>query len=115
MDKDGTARKHEAAVENANAHKEELRVRATNLQEKIQCGEWMRTLKEHPGFQMIEASWQRKYPYESVVDAYTKGGDSKAVDKIIFGRAAIDETYKFINQTELVSKQASAELERQDK
>ena len=114
IDKDVTAKKHDAAIENANAQKEELRVRTTNLQEKIQHGEWMRALKEHPGFQLIEAGWQKKYPYEAVVKAYTEGGVSKEVDKVIFGRAAIDETYKTISFIEQTAKMASTELEREE-
>lgn len=113
--KDGTMIKHEAAIVNINAQKEELRIRVTNLNEKIQHGEWMRSLKEHPGWKLIEASWQRKYPYESVVNAYMNQGTTKEVDKIIFGRAAIDDTYKFINFVEDTAKTASRELERQEK
>jgi len=113
--KDGTQIKHEAAVTNANVQKEELRARTTSLNEKIQHGDWIRTLKEHPGWKLVEASWQRKYPYESVVEAYTKGGNSKEVDKVIFGRAAIDDTYKFINFIQEVARKASEQLAREDK
>jgi hypothetical protein len=77
-------------------------------------GEQMKRLRSHSGFQLIEAKWQREYPYTKVVDAYAKGGNSKEVDKIIFGRAAIDDTYKYMQFVEDVAQKASEELSRQE-
>jgi hypothetical protein len=112
--KDGTRIKHDAAIVNANVQKEELRVKMTSLHDKIQMGEQMKRLRSHSGFQLIEAKWQREYPYTKVVDAYAKGGNSKEVDKIIFGRAAIDDTYKYMQFVEDLAQKASEELSRQE-
>lgn len=86
----------------------------TSLHDKIQAGDYIKKLRDHPGFKLLEAKWQREFPYTAVVDAYAKGGNSKEVDKIIFGRAAIDDTYKYMQFVEDVAQKASQELSRQE-
>ena len=116
MKQDGTAIKHKASLENAKAQRAELIQAKSSLKDKVQHAEWIKSLKEHPGFQMLEKRWQRDYSYAVVMAAYSKRSEKpEEFDKAIIGRSVVEDLYVFMKFVEDEARRASVQLDMQEK
>jgi len=116
MKKDGAAIKHQASLKNSKAQMAGFVQQKSDLRDKIKSAEWIRSLKEHPGFQLLEARWQKKYSYDVVMNAYNNRREKPdEFDKAIVGRAVVEDSYVFMKLVEEQARQAQVQLDMQEK
>jgi len=116
LKQDGAAIKHQASRENVAAHEMGFKQVKSDLKDKIQHATWIKSLKEHPGFLLLEKRWQRDYSYKVVMAAYSKRSEKpEEFDKAIIGRSVVEDLYVHMKFIEEEAQRAKVQMEMQEK
>lgn len=110
---DGAKKRFNASKENELARKQQMVAKGKDLRKKIDMGEVIKALKEHPGWKLIEVWYTGKWSYDRIMDA--RRTNREKCDEMMLQREALTLMEQRINQWIKEGDQARAELNEQER